>query len=140
MTTKAKASAKAKENDGDQIENDGMDAPASTDPFITDQPPADPDPNPNRDDDRDRNKDKGDELNAEDDQQALREQRDGSRGRAADVEIDPPEAEQNDADWLEGREPNDVVEVAGQRETVEARMARNGQSSPEKRAGATTLH
>lgn len=57
----------------------------------------------------------------------------------ANVEVDPPEAEQNHADWFEGREPNDVVEVAGQRETVEARMARNGQASAEKAAGATTL-
>lgn len=60
-------------------------------------------------------------------------------GHAADVEVNPPEAQQNHADWFEGREPNDVVEVSGQRETVEARMARNGQASPERAAGATTL-
>jgi hypothetical protein len=57
----------------------------------------------------------------------------------AEVETDPREAEENHADWFEGREPNDVVEVSGQRETVEARMARNGQASAEKAAGATTL-
>lgn len=60
-------------------------------------------------------------------------------GHAADVEVAPKEAQQNHADWYEGRDPNDVVEVSGQRETVEARMARNGQQSPEKAAGATTL-
>lgn len=60
-------------------------------------------------------------------------------GRAVKVETDPAEAEQNHADWLNGRDPNDVVEVEGQRETAEARMARNGVNSPEKAAGATTL-
>lgn len=61
-------------------------------------------------------------------------------GRAVDVEVDPADAQKNHVDWLDGRDPNDVVEVEGQRETVEARMARNGQSAPEKQAGATTLH
>lgn len=60
-------------------------------------------------------------------------------GRAVKVEVDPAEAQENHADWLDGRDPNDVVEVDGQRETAEARMARNGISSPEKAAGATTL-
>lgn len=60
-------------------------------------------------------------------------------GHAVDVEVDPKEAGENHADWYEGREPNDVVEVAGQRETVEARMARNGQSAPERAVGASTL-
>lgn len=55
------------------------------------------------------------------------------------VEVAPKEAEQNGADWTEGRDPLDVVEVSGQRETVEARMARNGQASPQKAVGATTL-
>jgi hypothetical protein len=63
----------------------------------------------------------------------------GGAVKPAKVETDPPEAKENGADWFEGRDPNDVVEVSGQRETVEARMARNGQASPEKAAGATTL-
>lgn len=79
---------------------------------------------------------------AEEDRAQLNESYDAARdrgGRAVDVEVDPADAQKNGADWLEGREPNDVVEVEGQRETAEARMARNGQSAPEKGAGATTL-
>lgn len=60
-------------------------------------------------------------------------------GRAAKVDKDPAEVQKNHADWLEGREPNDVVEVEGQRETAEARMARNGITGPEAQAGATHL-
>lgn len=70
---------------------------------------------------------------------ASAEQQRNRGGRAVEVEVDPAETQKNHADWLEGREPNDVVEVEGQRETAEARMARNGQSAPEKQAGATTL-
>jgi len=62
----------------------------------------------------------------------------GGRKARADVDINPPEVLKNHADWSEGRKPNDVVEVEGQRETVEARMARNGVYAPEKQAGATT--
>jgi hypothetical protein len=64
----------------------------------------------------------------------------GPRERDVKVEVAPSEAAVNGANWSEGRDPLDVVEVAGQRETVEARMARNGQASPQKRLGATTLH
>jgi hypothetical protein len=63
----------------------------------------------------------------------------GPRDRDVKVEVAPVEAERNGANWADGRDPLDVVEVAGQRETVEARMARNGQASPQKRLGATTL-
>lgn len=83
--------------------------------------------------------------NAEDDRKALDEQaRRGhpggieDLGRAVKVDKDPSEAQENDADWEAGRDPKDVVEVEGQRETVEARMARNGVYSPEKQAGAGT--
>lgn len=62
-----------------------------------------------------------------------------ARVRDVKVEVAPPEAEENGANWYDGRKPNDVVEVAGQRETVEARMARNGMGAPEKAVGATTL-
>ncbi len=82
------------------------------------------------------------ERTIQEDKQDLRDQVDATRdrgGRAADVEKDPAEAQENDADWYNGRKPNDVVEVDGQRETVEARMARNGVNSPEARAGATHL-
>lgn len=61
------------------------------------------------------------------------------RFRDVKVEVAPAEAEQNGANWQENRDPLDVVEVAGQRETVEARMARNGLASPQKAVGATTL-
>lgn len=63
----------------------------------------------------------------------------GPRERDVKVELAPPEAERNGADWSEGRDPLDVVEVDGQRETVEAKMARNGTMSAQKRLGATTL-
>lgn len=75
---------------------------------------------------------------AEDDRRQLEEQLTPDIGRKVDIEVDPPEAQENGADWEKGREPNDVVEVEGQRETVEARVARNGVFSPEKQAGATT--
>lgn len=64
----------------------------------------------------------------------------GPRERDVKVEVAPAEAAVNGANWSEDRDPLDVVEVDGQRETVEARMARNGQASPQKRLGATTLH
>lgn len=63
----------------------------------------------------------------------------GGRTRDVKVEVAPEEAARNGANWAEGRNPLDVVEVAGQRETVEARMARNGNASPQKAVGATTL-
>lgn len=75
---------------------------------------------------------------AEDDRRQLEEQLTPDIGRQVDIDKDPAEAQENSADWYEGREPNDVVEVEGQRETVEARMARNGVTSPEAQAGATT--
>lgn len=75
---------------------------------------------------------------AEDDRRQLEEQLTPDIGRKVDIEVNPPEVQKNSADWLEGREPNDVVEVEGQRETVESRMARNGVNSPEKQAGAST--
>lgn len=75
---------------------------------------------------------------AEDDRRQLEEQLTPDIGRKVDIEVNPPEVQENGADWFEGREPNDVVEVEGQRETVEAREARNGVNAPEKQAGATT--
>lgn len=78
------------------------------------------------------------EPTVEDDKRQLAEQLTPDAGRRVDIDKNPPEAEQNGADWLEGREPNDVVEVEGQRETVESRMARNGVTSPEAQVGATT--
>lgn len=75
---------------------------------------------------------------AQEDQEQLRKQLTPDVGRKVDVEVNPPEVQENSADWQEGREPNDVVEVEGQRETVEARMARNGVNAPEKQVGATT--
>jgi hypothetical protein len=75
---------------------------------------------------------------AEDDRRQLDEQLSPDIARKVDIDKDPAEAQENSADWYEGREPNDVVEVEGQRETVEARMARNGVAAPEKQAGATT--
>lgn len=54
------------------------------------------------------------------------------------LEKDPPEAQEQHADWSKGREPTDVVEVEGQRETVEARMARGGVQK--KVPGTTTLN
>lgn len=66
----------------------------------------------------------------EDDQKALKTQlHTNDIGRAANVEVNPPEVQQNDADWLAGRDENAVVEVEGQRETAGARMARNGLSA-----------
>lgn len=63
----------------------------------------------------------------------------GGRTRDVKVEVAPEEAARNGANWAEGRNQLDVVEVAGQRETVEAKMARNGNASPQKAVGATTL-
>ncbi len=73
---------------------------------------------------------------AQEDQENLRKQLTPDAGRKVDIEVNPPEVQEQSADWFEGREPNDVVEVEGQRETVEARMARNGVNAPEKQAGA----
>lgn len=75
---------------------------------------------------------------AEDDRRQLEEQLVTDIGRQVDIDKDPAEAQENSADWSKGREPTDVVEVEGQRETVEAREARNGVNSPEQQAGATT--
>jgi len=63
------------------------------------------------------------------DQEYLREQKTKGRdrgGRATQVDVNPAEMQENDADWLDGRDPGDVVEVEGQRETAQARMGRNG--------------
>lgn len=75
---------------------------------------------------------------AEDDRRQLEEQLTPDIGRKVDIEVNPQEVQENSADWQDGRDPNDVVEVEGQRETVEARMARNGVNAPEKQVGATT--
>lgn len=75
---------------------------------------------------------------AEDDRAQLEAQLVPDISRQVDIDKDPAEAQVNSADWLEGRDENDVVEVEGQRETVGARMARNGVTSPEAQAGATT--
>lgn len=79
------------------------------------------------------------EPTAQGDREQLEAQLTPDIGRRVDIDKDPKQAQENGADWLEGREPNDVVEVEGQRETAEARMARNGVTSPEAQAGATTL-
>lgn len=66
------------------------------------------------------------ELPVGHDRNALINQTEADRARHDNVEVNPPEVEENNADWLNGREPTDVVEVEGQRETASARMARNG--------------
>lgn len=68
----------------------------------------------------------------EDDRRQLEEQRVPDIGRRTDVEVGPKEAQENGADWTVGRKPTDVVEVEGQRETIEAKMARNGVYAPKK--------
>lgn len=78
------------------------------------------------------------EPTAEDDRRQLEDQLTPDISRRVDIDKDPAEAQKNSADWSKGREPNDVVEVEGQRETVEAREARNGVVAPERQAGATT--
>lgn len=75
---------------------------------------------------------------AEDDRRQLQEQLTPDIGRKVDIEKDPADAQKNSTDWLEGRDPNDVIEIEGQRETAESKMARNGVNAPEKQAGATT--
>lgn len=75
---------------------------------------------------------------ADDDRKQLEAQLVPDTGRTVKVDKDPAQAQENSADWLDGRDENDVVEVEGQRETAGARMARNGVFAPEKQAGATT--
>lgn len=66
----------------------------------------------------------------EDDRKALEAQLVPDTGRREDVDVNPAEVAENDADWAAGRELTDVVEVEGQRETVESRLARNGYAKP----------